>query len=95
MNRPFFGKNYILIIAICLTCFNLYAQVQDEAKKKKVVYQYKEYEKHDLEGLDVDADSAGDGNLSITPREQIKFKNKLPLKRNFNREIKKSVENSN
>lgn len=65
---------------------------EEEAGKEKVNVKYKEYEKFDFDELEVDAQHSKDGNLSITPREQIKFQNKLPLRKNFNHELKKSVE---
>lgn len=58
----------------------------------KVIYKYKKYQKFDFEDLVIEGETGSPGDLSIIPRYQKKFKNKLPYRKNFNAEIKRSIE---
>jgi len=60
--------------------------------EQKIIYKYKQYEKFDFEDLVVEGETGSPGDLSIIPRYQRKFKNKLPYKRNFIPEMKKGIE---
>ena len=62
------------------------------AGKEKIIYKYKQYEKFDFEDLDIESDKSSYGDLSITPRYQREFKNKLPYRLNFNPEMRMSLE---
>jgi hypothetical protein len=62
------------------------------AEKEKIIYQYKKYQKFDFENLEIEGESGGPGDLSIDRRFQYQFKNKLPYRKNFNPEIRKSIE---
>ena len=62
------------------------------AKTPKTVYKYKKYEKFDFEDLSIQGETGGPGDLSITPRYQKLYKNKLPYRKNFHAEIRKSME---
>lgn len=78
----------ILPLIIMLMAFT----PESNAADKKVVYRYKKYEKFDFEDLVIEGETGGPGDLSISPRYQRKFKNKLPYRKNFNAEIRKGVE---
>lgn len=78
----------ILPLFIMLMAFS----VGVEAADKKIVYRYKKYQKFDFEDLVIEGETGGPGDLSISPRYQRKFKNKLPYRKNFNAEIRKGVE---
>ncbi len=69
-----------------------FTSVKAQEGKKNVVYRYKQYEKFDFEDLVIEGETGGPGDLSIAPRYQKKFKNKLPYRKNFNAEIRKGVE---
>ena len=58
----------------------------------KIIYKYKKYQKFDFEDLVIEGETGSPGDLSIAPRYQRKFKNKLPYRKNFNAEMRKSVE---
>ena len=73
----------IIVIAGSITAFS---------QKKKVKYKYKKYESFNFENLDVDGSSASPGDLSISPRMKKKFKNKIPERKSFNKEILKSID---
>lgn len=60
--------------------------------QQKIIYKYKKYEKFDFEDLMIEGETGSPGDLSINPRMQMKFKNKLPYRKNFNAEIRRSVE---
>ena len=78
----------ILFLFLSATLFN---ESRGE-QKPKVNYQYKKYEKFDFEDLSIEGSSGAPGDLSITPRYQQLYKNRLPYRKNFNAEIMKSVE---
>ena len=60
--------------------------------KGKIIYKYKKFQEFDLEGLDVKGEVGAPNDLSLDSRFKRKFKNKLPLRKNFNPEIRRSVE---
>jgi len=58
----------------------------------KIDYKYKKYERFDLDALEVEGNTSSPGDLSIGPRFKNKFKNKIPERKNFNRELKSSID---
>lgn len=62
------------------------------AQKKNVRYEYKKFEKFDFEEIGVEGEAGSPGDISISPRLRNEFKNKLPEKQNFNKEMKKAIE---
>lgn len=75
---------YFLILFLFLS-FNVYA------KKKRINYKYKKYERFDFDALDVEGANSSPGDLSIGQRFNRKFKNKIPERKNFNKEMKRSL----
>ncbi|MBF0361396.1 MAG: hypothetical protein HQK49_10305 [Oligoflexia bacterium] len=65
------------------------------ATKDKNVIKYKNFEKFNFDELDVSGDGASEGGISIAPREERKYQNKLPEKNNFNNEFKKTIDSIN
>lgn len=78
-----------IFIILFLFQVNAYAQ---EAKSEKIIYKYKKYEKFDFEDIVIEGETGSPGDLSIDPRFQRRFKNKLPYRKNFNAEIRKGIE---
>lgn len=78
-----------LIFLLLITGVNTFAQT----KKKKIIYEYKKYEKFDFGDLGIEGSKNALGDLSINPRYQVRFSNELPKKPNFNKEMIDSVEN--
>jgi hypothetical protein len=78
---------FIVILALIFS-FGAFAQ----EGKKKVRYEYKKYEKFDFDEIGVEGEAGSPGDISITPRARNEFRNKLPERTNFNREMKKAVE---
>ena len=62
------------------------------SNEKKIEFQYKKYEKFDFEDLVIEGEITSPSELSILPRYEKKFKNILPYRKNFNLEIKRSIE---
>lgn len=75
----------LLILAIIST--SAFAQ-----NKKNIRYEYKKYEKFDFEEIGVEGEAGSPGDLSISPRLRNEFRNKLPERANFNKEMKKAIE---
>ena len=78
-------KEFILV-SVLLFSGSIFAK-----QKQKIVYEYKKYEKFDMEDLVVEGETGAPGDLSIDPRYKRKFKNKLPYRKNFNKEIRKAI----
>ncbi len=60
--------------------------------KVKIIYKYEKYQKFDFEDMFVEGGTDSPGDLSINTRMQKKFKNKLPYRRTFIKEIRKGIE---
>lgn len=65
------------------------ALAQDKAN---VRYEYKKFEKFDFEEIGVEGEAGAPGDISISPRLRKEFRNKLPERQNFNKEMKKAIE---
>ena len=79
-------KIFILIAILTVPAF------AQDSKPKSIRYEYKKFEKFDFDEIGVEGEAGSPGDLSITPRARNEFKNKLPERTNFNREMKKAVE---
>lgn len=77
-------------IIICL--FFLFSVNSFAEEKKNVRYEYKKFEKFDFEEIGVEGEAGAPGDISISPRLRNEFKNKLPERANFNREMKKAID---
>ena len=62
------------------------------AQEKKVIYEYKKFEKFDFDAISVEGEAGIPGDLSINPRLRKEFQNQLPERPNFNKEIKHAIE---
>lgn len=83
------------IIALIITFFSLAVVARDSKileGEPRIIYKYKKYQKFDFEDLVIEGETGSPGDLSIAPRYQRKFKNKLPYRKNFNAELRRSVE---
>ena len=77
----------ILLILCLITSASALAQ-----EKKTIRYEYKKLEKFDFDEIGVEGEAGSPGDLSISPRLRNEFRNKLPERYNFNKEMKKAVE---
>ena len=71
-----------------LTCA---ASAQD---KKNIKYEYKKYEKFDFAEIGVEGEAGSPGDLTSSPRLRNEFKNRLPERANFNKEMNQAIEGS-
>jgi len=72
-----------------------YTQTQQQvqgAQEERIIYRYKEFERFDFEDIVIEGETGNPGDLSIAPRYQRRFENKLPYRKNFNAEIRKGIE---
>lgn len=60
--------------------------------KKNVKYEYKKYEKFDFSAIDIEGGANSPGDLSISPRFRKRFRNKIPERKNFHREMRKALD---
>ena len=74
---------------ILLILFSTSLMAQD---KKSVRYEYKKYEKFDFEEIGVQGEAGSPGDISISPRLRNEFRNKLPERVNFTKEMKKAID---
>lgn len=77
------------IFALIIVFISFSAFAQD---KKNVRYEYKKFEKFDFEEIGVEGEAGAPGDLSISPRLRKEFRNKLPERQNFNKEMKKAID---
>ncbi len=78
-------RTYLIIIAVLVSTASL-------AEDKKIRYEYKKFEKFDFDEIGVEGESGSPGDISVSPRLRNEFKNKLPERQNFNKEMKKAVD---
>jgi hypothetical protein len=77
-------KAFIILVVLMSSAF-----AED---KKNIRYEYKKYEKFDFDEIGVEGEAGSPGDLSISPRLRNEFRNKLPERENFNREMKKAID---
>jgi hypothetical protein len=59
--------------------------------KANIRYEYKKFEKFDFDEIGVEGDAGAPGDISISPRLKKEFKNKIPERKNFNKEMRKAI----
>lgn len=77
------------ILGLMLLILPLAASAQD---KKNVRYEYKKYEKFDFDEIGVEGEAGAPGDISVSPRLRNEFKNKLPERVNFNKELNQAID---
>ena len=77
----------IMIIFLMFFSMSSFAQ-----EKKNVRYEYKKFEKFDFDEIGVEGEAGAPGDISVSPRLRNEFKNKLPERTNFNKEMKKAID---
>jgi hypothetical protein len=76
-----------LFLLLILFSINSFAQ-----DKKNVRYEYKKFEKFDFDEIGVEGEAGAPGDISVSPRLRNEFKNKLPERLDFNKEMKKAID---
>jgi hypothetical protein len=87
----------LLFFFIFVLTFPTFAQDRTDGKEqivngKKVMYTYKQFERFDFDDLNIEGDTGGPGDLSISPIHETRFTNRLPYRKSFTVEIKKGIE---
>lgn len=82
----------LILLTALLFSFTSLAASKKRNNKRKVVYKYKKYEKFDFNDMLIEGDAGSPGDLSVNPRFQRYYKNRLPRKENFNREIISTID---
>ena len=77
------------VIIVFLVFFSISAFADD---KKNVRYEYKKFEKFDFDEIGVEGEAGSPGDLSVSPRLRNEFKNKLPERHDFNKEMRKAID---
>tara|TARA_Y100000385_G_C12527316_1_gene398055 strand:- start:75 stop:320 length:246 start_codon:yes stop_codon:yes gene_type:complete len=77
-------KMFLILLSLCF-CTLAFA-------KKNVKYEYKKYEKFDFGAIDIEGGGKSPGDLSISPRFRKRFRNKIPERKQFHREMKKALD---
>jgi hypothetical protein len=77
-----------LALLTIIISFNSYA----EEPQNNVRYEYKKYEKFDFDEIGVEGEAGSPGDISISPRLRKEFRNKIPERQNFNKEMKKAID---
>ena len=76
----------MFIFLLVLTPF-VFAQ----SKNKQVNYEYKKFERFDFEEIGVEGEAGSPGDLSIAPTPRKNYGNRLPERKSFNKEVRKSA----
>ncbi len=79
--------NYIFILTLLIFCFASFSQTSN----KNIRYEYKKFERFDFEEIGVEGESGVPGDISVSSRLRTEFKNKLPERKNFNKEMVSGV----
>lgn len=79
-----------VLTLIMFVVFSTVAFAQKTAPN--VRYEYKKFEKFDFDEIGVEGEAGSPGDISISPRVRNEFRNRLPERQDFNREMKKAIE---
>jgi hypothetical protein len=84
---------FILLIFLCM--FSYWVSADEADKAPNIKYEYKKYEKFDLNEINVEGEAGAPGDLSITPALRDEFKNKIEERKNFNNQLRNAIETIN
>ena len=76
---------------VLLVLFSLFFGVGHAQVKRKVIYEYKKFEKFDFEEIGVEGEAGAPGDLSVNPSPRKDYANRLPERKDFLPEIRKSA----
>ena len=79
------------IIVSCILMVFSFSVAAKKNRKERIIYEYKKYEKFDMDEITVEGEGGIPGDIGVDPRYKKKFSNRLPYRRNFNKEIRKSI----
>jgi hypothetical protein len=73
------------MIRLCLLLLILSSTVV--FAKKKIIIEYRKYEKFDFNALNIEGTENSPGDLSISPRFRKEFRNRIPERKNFKKKM--------
>jgi len=76
-------------IALVLLLISLPALAQK--RTKNINYEYKKFERFDFEEIGIEGEAGAPGDLSIAPSPRKNYGNRLPERKSFNKEVRKSA----
>jgi len=78
---------FFILITLFILSFSAFGQ-----EKKNIKYEYKKYERFDFSEIGVEGEAGSPGDISISPRLRNEFKNRLPERTNFNKEMNQAID---
>ena len=78
-----------LLLAALILCTCAWAQTPQP--RRRIIYEYKKYEKFDFDEIGVEGEAGAPGDLSVAPAPRKDYGNRLPERKEFLREIRKSA----
>ncbi|MFN9113980.1 MAG: hypothetical protein ACK5XN_28275 [Bacteroidota bacterium] len=80
-----------LLTFIVLTAALTTLAYSQSKEKKRVIYEYKKFENFDFEEIGVEGQSGAPGDLSVAPTPKKDYNNRLPERKDFLKEMRKSA----
>lgn len=80
-----------LLTFIVLATVLISTAFSQNSEKKRVIYEYKKFEKFDFEEIGVEGQSGAPGDLSVAPTPKKDYANRLPERKDFLKEMRKSA----
>ena len=77
-------------LLLALVCFSVSLTALAQVKRK-VIYEYKKFEKFDFDEIGVEGEAGAPGDLSVSPTPRKDYENRLPERKDFLPEIRKSA----
>ena len=76
---------------LAFTCLFVVISAWAQSPRKRVIYEYKKFEKFDFEEIGVEGQSGAPGDLSVAPTPKKNYENRLPERKDFLKEMRKSA----
>lgn len=76
----------VALVLFSVTCF-----AQQKRAEKKVIYEYKKFEKFDFDEIGVEGQSGAPGDISVAPTPRKDYGNRLPERKDFLKQMRKSA----
>lgn len=80
----------LLVVLLVLASGTAFAQTKAK-QKREVIYEYKKFERFDFDEIGVEGETGAPGDLSVAPTPRKDYGNRLPERRDFKREMRKSA----
>lgn len=78
-------------IPLVLLILSTSSFAQQKGREKKVIYEYKKFEKFDFDEIGVEGQSGAPGDISVAPTPRKDYGNRLPERKDFLKQMRKSA----